>query len=58
MALSHPNIVEIYEFNQQNDLLYLVMELMTHGSLRSVLRSNRGRLLPLATGLDLIRQAH
>jgi len=56
-ALRHPNIVEIYEFGEQEGLLYLVMELVTDGSLRTLLRRVAGRPLPLAFGLDLMRQA-
>src|SRR5205807_8069358 len=32
-ALRHPNIVAIYDFGEQDGQLYLVMELMTGGSL-------------------------
>jgi serine/threonine protein kinase len=56
-ALKHPNIVEIYEFGEQAGYLYLVMELMTDGSLRTLLRSQAGKPLPLELGLDLVCQA-
>ncbi len=56
-ALRHPNIVEIYEFGEQAGTLYLVMELMTNGSLGNILRRNSGQPLPLTLGLDLVRQA-
>ncbi len=57
-ALKHPNIVSIYEFGEQNGLLYLVMELMTDGSLRGLLqRRTHGQSWPLSLGLDLVRQA-
>jgi eukaryotic-like serine/threonine-protein kinase len=56
-ALRHPNIVEIYDFGEQDGTLYLVMELMADGSLRSILRHNAGQPLPLVLGLDLVRQA-
>src|SRR6266704_378740 len=56
-ALRHPNIVEIYEFGEQEGLLYLVMELMMDGSLRTLLQHNAGQPLPLPPGLDLLRQA-
>src|SRR5215469_13429969 len=32
-ALHHPNIVEIYEFGEQDGTLFLIMELMGDGSL-------------------------
>lgn len=57
-ALKHPNIVEIYEFGDQDGNFYLVMELMTDGSLRTLLRRRTsGQSWPLALGLDLVRQA-
>ncbi len=56
-ALKHTNIVEIYDFGEQDGNLYLVMELMTDGSLHTLLRSSSGQPLPLALGLDLMQQA-
>jgi len=35
-ALQHPNIVEVYDFGEQNGLMYLVMELLSDGSLRGL----------------------
>jgi serine/threonine protein kinase len=57
-ALKHQNIVDIYEFGEQDGILYLVMELVPNGSLRSLLRkrsNNQNRSLSL--DLDLMRQA-
>ncbi len=56
-ALKHPNIVEIYDFGEQDGILYLVMELMTDGSVRTLLGHNVGQPLPLSLGLDLVGQA-
>jgi serine/threonine protein kinase len=56
-ALKHFNIVEIYDFGEQDGHLYLVMELMTDGSLHTLLRRTTGQPLPLALGLDLVQQA-
>ncbi len=56
-ALKHPNIVEIYEVGEQDGSLYLAMELMPDGSLRTLLQRNAGKPLPLLLGLDLVRQA-
>ncbi len=56
--LRHPNIVEIYDFGDQDGHLFLVMELMTNGSLRTLLRRRvGGQPWPLSLGLDLARQA-
>src|SRR5215470_9516470 len=56
-ALKHPNIIEIYDFGEQGHLLYLVMELITGGSLRTLLQQQSGQPRPLTLGLDLVRQA-
>ncbi len=58
-ALHHPNIVDILDFNEDDGIFYLVMEYVPDGSLRTLLKeqTEQGRTLPLATGLDLIRQA-
>lgn len=56
-ALKHPNIVDLYEFGEQSGHLYMVMELVTGGSLRSLLQQQGGQPLSLALGLDLVRQA-
>ena len=56
-ALKHPNIVDLYEFGEQDDHLYMVMELITGGSLRTLLQQQSGQPRPLTLGLDLIRQA-
>jgi serine/threonine protein kinase len=58
-SLEHPHIVKIYDFGEQNGQFYLVMELLTEGSLRTLLqrRANTGKAWPLAFSLDLIRQA-
>jgi len=56
-ALKHFNIVEIYDFGEQDGHLYLVMELMTDGSLHTLLRRTAGQPLPLSLGLDLVQQA-
>ncbi|PJF33705.1 MAG: serine/threonine-protein kinase, partial [Candidatus Thermofonsia Clade 1 bacterium] len=42
-ALSHPHILKLFDFGSQDDLLYLVMELVSGGSLAAHLKA-RGRL--------------
>jgi serine/threonine protein kinase len=59
-ALRDPHIIEIYEFGEQDGLLYLVMELSTEGTLSTLLRPHAAeRPTPpqLLVGLDLVRQA-
>lgn len=59
-GLDHPNIVSIFDFGKRDDgLLYLVMELISSGSIRRVLQqwgSNPGQR-SLALGIDLMCQA-
>jgi serine/threonine-protein kinase len=45
ISLSHPNIVQVYDVGGDNDLHYIVMELLEGRSLRDVIRQDR----PLAT---------
>ncbi len=56
-ALKHQNIVDIYEFGEQDGQLYLVMELVPDGSLRSLLHRRAQQPWPLTLGLDLMCQA-
>ncbi len=58
-ALNHPNIVQIYDFGEQGGRYYLVMELVTGGSVRGLLqrRASSPRARTLNDDVDLIRQA-
>ena len=58
-ALSHPNIVQIYDFGEQGGRYYLVMELVSGGSLRGLLqrRAKNTQTRSLADDIDLVRQA-
>jgi serine/threonine protein kinase len=58
-ALQHPNIVEVYDFGEQNGLMYLVMELLSDGSLRGLMQKHarEGKPWPLLLAIDLVRQA-
>jgi len=58
-ALNHPHIIKVFDFGQEDDLLYLVMELKSGGNLGRLLSHERlpldqaGRLLgQIASALD------
>lgn len=57
-ALNHPNIVQVYDFGEERGLYYLVLELVSDGSLRTLMqRRAAGAPPPLNLVLDLVRQA-
>ncbi len=56
-ALQQANLVEIYEFGEQEGLLFLVMELMQDGSLHDMLNRQSTHRLPLELALELAEQA-
>lgn len=53
--LDHPHILTVHDFGRQGSILYLVMRLMTGGSLLDELQAQRGPL-PLERTLLLARQ--
>jgi serine/threonine-protein kinase len=53
--LSHPNIVTVYDFGNDNDQLFIVMELVPGADLKSLLRQ-RGRFT-VEAGIPLMVQA-
>ena len=53
-ALSHPNIVTIYDVGEQDGVAYIAMELLEGKSLQQVLRDTPR--LPIATIVDLVAQ--
>lgn len=55
-ALRHPNIVEVYDYGEQNQVLYMVMEFMNDGPLSALARRHGGKMLPLPLVLDLSSQ--
>lgn len=57
--LEHANIVRLFDFGQQDGQLYLVMELLTDDSLRSLLqnRSESDSVWSMPLGINLVRQA-
>ncbi|MBX5457201.1 MAG: protein kinase [Thermogemmatispora sp.] len=52
-ALHHPNIVEVYDYGDENGLLYMVMEYMEDGALSNLLKRQSGKRLPLPQVLML-----
>jgi len=52
--LDHPNILQVYDYGEQDGLAYLVMPYMTNGSLKHLLAA-RGHL-PIPEALHLIFQ--
>lgn len=56
--LIHPNIIDVLDFGQQDGRFYLIMELVSDGSLRSLQEKlGPGELLPLYPSIELVRQA-
>jgi serine/threonine protein kinase len=53
-ALRHPNIVQIFDFDVQNDLYYMVMELLEGDTLKAYLNSLRVRNERIPLG-DIVR---
>jgi serine/threonine protein kinase len=52
--LDHPNILQVYDYGEQDGLAYLVMPYLAEGSLKHLLKA-RGRL-PLSEALQIISQ--
>ena len=42
--LNHENVIKFYDFFEQNDFLYIVIELVTGGSLQNKLENSAGKL--------------
>lgn len=53
-ALSHPNIVRLFDYTIENTVPVIIMEYAPNGSLRD--RHQRGNLVPLATVLSYLKQ--
>jgi serine/threonine-protein kinase len=49
--LSHPSIVELYDVNEQSDLMYIVMEFVEGQTLDQMLKARNGPL----PGVDVVR---
>ncbi|RCV50948.1 serine/threonine-protein kinase [Marinitenerispora sediminis] len=54
-ALSHPGIAQVFDYGEQDDHAYLVMELVPGEPLSSILKRNDG--LEIGAALDILHQA-
>src|SRR3954453_4150031 len=52
-GLRHPNIVLIYDVAEQDEMHYLIMDLLEGGTLRDIIRSSAP--LPIQRAVDLLR---
>lgn len=53
--LAHPNIVTVHDFDRDNDLIYLTMELLEGQPLDIFLRQYRNQGMPFSEALPLIK---
>jgi serine/threonine protein kinase len=56
-SLSHPHILKVFDYGQQGDLVYLVMELLTGGSLAALIRQGPLEPAPTTRLIDQIASA-
>mgnify|MGYP006295926057 CR=1 FL=1 len=56
--LDHPGIVQVYDFGQEQSLLFIVMEFIRGANLRQMLQDMRpqGKWIPLGEAVQIIRQ--
>jgi serine/threonine-protein kinase len=55
--LSHPHILKVFDYGQQDDQVYLVMELLTGGSLAGMIKQGPLPLAIAARALDQVGSA-
>jgi serine/threonine protein kinase len=57
-SLRHPNIVQVYDFDVEDEIVYMVMEFINGGSLKDRMQSSTKRqgYLPLPEVADVTRQ--
>ncbi|MEO8411607.1 MAG: serine/threonine-protein kinase, partial [Propionivibrio sp.] len=53
-ALAHPNIVTVYDFDRDESVVYLTMELLTGRPLRQLLRAANFKGMPYAKALPIV----
>ncbi len=56
-ALSHAHILKVFDYGQSGDLVYLVMELLTGGSLATLIQRNEMPLKQVSRVLDQVASA-
>src|SRR4051794_35487099 len=56
--LEHPHIVQTFDYGEQDGRLYLIMELMTEGSMRTLMRTRRdpSSRWSVPLGIEFVRQ--
>jgi serine/threonine protein kinase len=54
LKLAHPNIVQVYDFDRDGDLIYMTMEYLEGKDLEKVLRTVKGEGLPFAKAFSII----
>ncbi len=54
LKLAHPNIVQVYDFDRDDDLIYMTMEYLEGKDLEKVLRKFRERGLPFNKAFSII----
>jgi serine/threonine protein kinase/tetratricopeptide (TPR) repeat protein len=52
--LSHPHILKVFDFGREDDFAYLVMELLTGGSLINLIRKSPPGMMPFPTIIKVI----
>lgn len=54
--LSHPNILSLYGYFQDQDFVYLMLELATHGELYQVMKKQEKRRFSERRSANFVRQ--
>lgn len=54
-TLAHPNVVTVFDFDRDGDTVYMTMELLRGKPLEGVVRGARGKGIPAAEALPIIR---